>query len=111
LEEWEDGTAVNLDLFCAMIDLVEPHVGPNKTCWIHCYAGLGRTGTMITALILKEHIMQRTITHENLKACITNIIYHLRRQRGPGFVYTYEQFVLLYSYAQKLLNEIGSFAS
>ena len=48
--------------------------------------------------------MKEEITLKNLGDTLVNLIVELREQRGPGFVQTKQQLLLLYAYAHSLLQ-------
>jgi protein tyrosine phosphatase len=74
---------------------------PKQPLWIHCFMGVGRTGTLITALILKEK--RRELTQENLQETLVNIIISCRKERAAEFVQTPVQAELLYQYGLSLI--------
>jgi len=104
-DSWKDFSAVNLPTLQMLVKQVKTLV-PNSDdiVWIHCRAGLGRTGTLITALILEEKIQKGEITKENLDVELVKLIVSLRKQRGPGFVQSQEQLDLLRQFAFSLLG-------
>ncbi|HSW72308.1 MAG TPA: protein-tyrosine phosphatase family protein, partial [Chlamydiales bacterium] len=105
-DSWKDFTAVNLSTLQKLVKnvkLLVPNV--NKIAWLHCRAGIGRTGTLITALILEEKIKSGEITKDNLDDQLVKLIVPLRKQRGPGFVQRQEQLDLLRQFAYSLLGK------
>jgi protein tyrosine phosphatase len=101
--DWKDFDAIDLSALLKLIEELEAFKNISSW-WIHCRAGVGRTGTLITALILKEKIDKGEITMENVETALIDLILALRRQRGPAFVQTSHQFDLLLGYARHLIG-------
>ncbi len=104
---WQDHGAVSLNALKGLIAEVERiSSGPAELIWAHCRAGVGRTGCLIAALILKEKIDCGEITLHTLDEDLVGLIVSLRKQRGPLFVQTSEQLDLLRQYAYSLLESM-----
>jgi protein tyrosine phosphatase len=90
-----------------LIKTIEEKFHPSKELplWIHCRAGIGRTGTLITAFILKEKIESEEIRKENLGLFLVELIFALRKERSQFFVETFDQFALLLSFGTHLLEK------
>lgn len=99
---WPDGTAISTRTLDGLVSKLETSF-PSNTL-IHCMAGVGRTGTLITAYFLKEKIRERKIVRENVEDQLVDLIVRLRRQRGERFIHTFAQFRLLLEYARRLLD-------
>jgi protein tyrosine phosphatase len=103
--DWENGTVISLSALDALVSKTkELSPDPDKATWTHCKAGVGRTGTLITAVIIKEKITDGTITHDNFRKSLLEIVFSLREKRGHLVVQTAEQFELLFRYGMFLLN-------
>ncbi|MDE3045389.1 MAG: dual specificity protein phosphatase family protein [Verrucomicrobiota bacterium] len=101
-DKWTDGWIVSINDLDQLVNLCLSH---KSGVMIHCYGGVGRTGTLITASILKEKIKKGELTKENLHPELLRLICDLRKQRAKLFVQTFSQFKLLHSYGSWLLNK------
>ncbi len=105
---WIDHNAVSVETLLFLTETIEKKFHPSKKhpLWVHCRAGIGRTGTLITAFILKEKIIAKEINRENLGPALTNLIFELRKERSPYFVESFEQFTLLLGFGETLLRSL-----
>lgn len=101
---WKDHTDTSLDRLSLLVDLIEAN--PFEQQILHCRAGVGRTGTLITACNLKKRITDRRITRENLNSSIVTLTAHLRLMRGPLFVQKQEQLYQLVEYGLQVFEEL-----
>lgn len=100
--DWIDHNSVPVEQLMLLVYILEEF--NDKNVLIHCRAGLGRTGTLITAAILKEKIISKEINlSSDLSEVIKNLILRLREERGSGFVQEIEQFQVLYDFAKVYL--------
>lgn len=103
---WGDHGTISVHELKALIDIFD-----NKLeSLVHCFAGIGRSGVLVTAAILKAKIEAGEIDISNKDQISTiileklvEIILHLRRQRGKGVVQNEEQFELIYDYVMAFL--------
>lgn len=103
---WNDGEAVLLENFTGLLGAVKELANdPQKPLVVHCRAGVGRSGTFITAFALEEEIRAGKITKDNLDEALTNLIALFRTDRGPIFVQKPRHLGLLHTYAMHLLKE------
>ena len=101
---WPDYGTVNLQELKEIVQFIDQIENRGAIC-IHCRAGVGRTGTVIAADILKEKIKNKEIHLDNLDTMLTAIILNLRQQRDKRLVQTEEQFALLIEYGTMLLSD------
>ncbi|XP_028396908.1 tyrosine-protein phosphatase non-receptor type 13-like [Dendronephthya gigantea] len=71
-------------------------VGPSL---VHCSAGIGRTGTLLTIDTCMKHI------ERGLKFDIYRIVHNLREQR-PGMIQTKDQYVFCYQACAEILKSL-----
>ena len=103
--DWKDFGAVSESALHSLVKEVERlSPNPKNLIWVHCRAGVGRTGSLITALVLKEKIAKGIITKKNLDTSLIDIIVELRKQRGSAFVQQQAQLDLLRKYAYFLIE-------
>jgi protein tyrosine phosphatase len=99
--EWPDFGSIDIKKLAELVDGMEKVQNPN--IWVHCRAGVGRTGTLITSYFVKEKITKGEIRKDNLDNSLMALILDLRQQRGPGFVQTAGQLGSIRDYAKSLL--------
>jgi protein tyrosine phosphatase len=99
-QNWKDFSAVTVPILDDLVKLLEKE----NNLWVHCRAGVGRTGTLITALFLKRMVEKGEITKENLDSTLLDLIVELRKQRGRCFVQQPAQLQLLLDYGLFLVK-------
>lgn len=95
-DEWPDHGVVKL---LALHKIVQVIKKMGDQILVHCLAGVGRTGTAITAFMLEALAEKGLLKRETLDEQIMDIIVTLRCERGPSFVQTEGQLHLLRRYA------------
>lgn len=107
--DWPDMSVISLESLEKLVSILEEYKNkdliPNLIdAIVHCWIGIGRTGTVIAALLLKEAILKpdSQIKYANLTDKIEKLILNLRRQRD-GFVQSPMQLQLLYDFCMSLL--------
>ncbi|MFX0211483.1 MAG: dual specificity protein phosphatase family protein [Candidatus Hodarchaeota archaeon] len=83
-------TFEQIEQFVKFIDLAQKKESP---VLVHCFAGLGRTGTMISCYLVS-------------KGMKTEEAVHFIRQIRPGSVETAEQLAIIEEYERNLPNKI-----
>jgi protein tyrosine phosphatase len=92
---WSDFECPSLQSFLKLIDCINVH---NLPLCIHCSAGVGRTGVLITILTLMDHINNKNIN-------IVETILHLREYR-MNLVQSKEQLQFCYKVISYLYRNI-----
>lgn len=104
-DNWEDFSTASLNI---LDDLVQRMTGQNNSFWVHCLAGIGRSGTLIASALLHERIRDGNVSKEDLFDIIPDIVRKIRYERGSGCVQTTEQFRMIYDYGIFLINNKSS---
>ena len=104
---WPDYQAISLQALEELIQRVDD-LAPDLEAplWVHCHAGVGRTGSFLASLMLREGIDTGHVTEKNLDQTIIDIIAALRRDRGHKCVISSSQLNLVRNFGLHLL---GSF--
>lgn len=99
--KWGDFKAGSLEL----INELACAIDQNENNLVHCRAGIGRTGTLITSALLKKKIECGEITKENFNVELPLLLLSLREKRGEMFVQTPDQFKMVHLFGTTLLDE------
>jgi hypothetical protein len=104
----EEGLAEFVDLLRTVAK--EHQKDPSRPIWVHCVAGVGRTGTFITAYSVWKQALLHKEQHgalpsdPELKEMIVNAVLAGRKQRNEYYVQTPEQLALAASAVTRLLE-------
>lgn len=109
--QWPDYGVISLEQLNDLVALVERQHSSDHPILVHCRAGVGRTGTLITAVLMKEYIENNifSLSKDDLEQHLQWIIFHLRKQRGPLFVQTEEQYGLLREFSNEIWETENSY--
>lgn len=105
--QWGDRQALTLEQFDGLLERIEGKqslLRPDHHLWIHCRAGVGRTGTVTVALAIRQLHREGVLDCDNYVAVIDGLIIRGRQQRDVLFVQSKEQYQLLLQYAEKLIG-------
>ncbi len=107
---WPDYSSISVEDLKKLVSEVEPFYNvailqPQRRLWVNCRAGVGRTGTLIAAYVLKQGIMNGAINTKNLVEKLNQIILAMREQRSIMMVETEFQYKSLFDTALSWLEE------
>lgn len=100
---WPDRGTISPKELSTLVNKVNELV-KDQFVWIHCRAGVGRSGTLTVALALHEMHRQGRLVPTELTTQIDELILLGRSQRDFGFVQNKEQYQLLHEYAMSLIS-------
>lgn len=91
-DAWKDYNGTGLESLNKLVEIIDGKMESGKTPIVHCRAGIGRTGTLISVLTLRNLQKQGRITDKNVNETVKNVILTGRKCRGPAFVQSKSQF-------------------
>ncbi len=101
---WPDHGTIDVGTLGELVDSINKQFS-DKTVWVHCRAGVGRTGTVIAACLLKDQIEKEKVSMDTLNDTLVEIILSMRAQRNHLMVQTPGQLELLMQYGNYLLKQ------
>ena len=101
-----DFSAPNIDLYDEIYDAMLNQASMGKKIAIHCHGGMGRTGTVLTALKLKEMAMSESFYEQTKFQNLKKALYFLRNLPVNAYIVEVsEQEKSLCDYIDKLFNQ------
>ncbi|MBS0638155.1 MAG: dual specificity protein phosphatase family protein [Verrucomicrobia bacterium] len=103
---WPDYGAVSCKDLSSIVNYVRNNSQAlgNKPLWIHCRAGVGRSGAVTVALALANMHEKGKLTQDNYHEVINKLILRGREQRDLYFVQDPVQYQLVHDFAKGLLD-------
>lgn len=105
---WKDFQGSELGELAKLISVVNQHKNesehPNLSPMVNCRAGVGRTGTFITAATMYNLASQGNLGNDRV-GVLSSTILEARGQRGPLFVQTDAQLATLIEFTSQLENQ------
>lgn len=105
--QWPDFGIISVDELEELVNRISEKraTHPDEPVWIHCRAGVGRTGVVTVALAIQQYFAAGHLNAFNYQEIIDGFILTGRAQRDIYFVQNNNQYKLLLEYAEKLLKE------
>lgn len=106
-KNWPDHGVITADQLRSLRSLMGRELSGNQHVITHCRAGVGRTGTLLAYEHLHHDLIDQNngramvnakgkVDSQKLLQAITEVVVQGRIERGPYFVQSEDQFVLLY---------------
>ncbi|MDE1464052.1 protein-tyrosine phosphatase family protein [Spartinivicinus poritis] len=104
--KWPDHGVIKLEQLSRLVEVISDarEKSTSGNVLVHCTAGVGRTGTVITAEKLYQLNKTDKLNLANYKETVDNLIADGRVSRGKAYVQTEEQYKLLQEYAASLVQ-------
>lgn len=103
---WPDHGVVSVGELRNIVDYMGKlqEVAGSEKMVVHCTAGVGRTGTVMSAFALKAAHQRGELTVDNVDEKVQQFIAEGRDSRGKAFVQSAPQAQLVFQYADFLVN-------
>ncbi len=103
-ENWPDQQAIKPEAMLELIETIESLVDEEDRLNVHCRAGVGRTGTFITAFTMYR-LKKQGLEFKDYRSTLHEVILEGRLQRGESFVQTLTQLQSLYDFGDLLYSK------
>lgn len=102
VHSWIDNTAVNSKSRNHVFNIIKQMTAtltksPSQPIVVHCSAGVGRTGTLITLFQLYQEYLKAQASNQEFSFSVYDTILRLRHMR-PKLVYMKSQYVFIHSF-------------
>lgn len=113
---WPDFGAFSSSVFAALLDLIDKTANKGQDIWVHCSAGIGRSGTVIAALLARDlgpqlasalqlgRLTTPSMVVEGALQAAQKLVDHERRYR-PKMVQTADQLGMVANAVGVLLQQ------
>lgn len=108
--EWEDHHGVDPEKLAKAANRARENAKENEIIAVHCSAGVGRTGTFISAVCILDAIddqLSKGVTSEKIELNIAKLFYYLNFHR-PWLVAKAPQYLTLYRMADWYIKNYES---
>ena len=106
--EWPDHGVISVEELQDLVKQVQGSLdkfGANSSPIVHCNAGVGRSGTLLSALSLHKDFNEQKLTKSNCDDRVLQTIVGGKLARGAQFVQTAAQARLVAEFAHSLFNQ------
>ena len=86
----DDMGVPGFDDLVSTVDFIHQRITNNEPVMVHCLAGLGRTGTILAAYLVKHHKMSADEAIQNV------------REERPGSIQSFPQEEIIFQFAKSL---------